>query len=74
LEDADTPITLHRAAELAGLSVGTLREQTRRGKLVTLRYGHERLTTRRLLHEYLLSREDGRGHTKPLPPDYQAPT
>jgi hypothetical protein len=73
LEPPDQPISLQRAAAIAGLSPKTLDEQMRRGKLQVLRYGHERLTTRRPLHEYLMAREEGRGHRAPLPADYQAP-
>jgi hypothetical protein len=74
LEPPDHPITLQRAAELSGLNVGTLRVQARRGKLEVLRFGHERLTTRRLLHRYLMSRDDRRGgQPAPLPADYVAP-
>jgi hypothetical protein len=73
LETPDQPITLHRAAQLAGLSPKTLGEQVRRNKLGIVRFGHERLTTRRLLHEYLAGREEGRGHRKPLPSNYVAP-
>jgi hypothetical protein len=73
IEPPDQPITLERAAEIAGLSAKTLDAQVRRGKLRVIRYGHERLTTRRLLHDYLMAREEGRGHRAPLPADYQAP-
>ena len=74
LEAPDQPITLQRAADLAGLNIGTLREQARRGKLGIVRFGHERLTTRRLLHEYLTHRDDRRGgQPLPLPAEYVAP-
>ena len=74
LEPPDQPITLERAAAIAGLAVGTVRKQAQRGKLGTVRYGHERLTTRRLLHGYLTNRDDSRGGTaSPLPSDYMAP-
>ena len=73
LEPADTPITLKRAAEIAGLSPGTLKEQARRGKLATMQYGRDRLTTRRLLHDYLVSRDQRRGKRAPLPDGYVPP-
>jgi len=74
MEDADQPITLARAAAIAGLSPATVREQARRGKLGVLRYGHERLTTRRLLDAYLRGRDASRGaRPAPLPAGYQAP-
>ena len=74
MEDTDTPIPLVRAAEIAGLTVATLREQARRGKLQVLRYGHERLTTRRLLDQYLRSRDASRGgQPAPLPAGYVPP-
>jgi hypothetical protein len=74
LEPADQPITLARAAELAGLTTGTMRVIAANGKIEVLRYGHERLTTRRMLHRYLMSRDNSRGaKAAPLPPDYVAP-
>jgi hypothetical protein len=74
LEAPDQPIPLARAAEIAGLSYATVRVQADRGKLETIRYGHERLTTRRLLHRYLMARDGSRGgKPAPLPPDYRAP-
>jgi hypothetical protein len=74
VEPADQPISFRRTAELAGLSYETLAVQASRGKLATIRYGHERLTTRRLLHNYLMNR-DGTlgGQPVPLPADYQTP-
>jgi hypothetical protein len=74
LELPDQPITLQRAADLSGLNVGTLRVQVRRGKLKIVRFGHERLTTRRLLHDYLISRNGSRGgQPTALPADYVPP-
>jgi hypothetical protein len=73
LEPPDERISIARAAALAGVSAHTLRTQARRGKLRTGRLGHDLFTTRRWLHEYLMAREQGRGHRKPLPPDYVPP-
>jgi hypothetical protein len=78
LEPPDTYITLARAAQLSGLSAGTLRvlanpRKGRRPRLQTVRPGHDRLTTRRWLHEYLDSREESFKQAAPLPADYQAP-
>ncbi len=73
LEAPDEPISLVRAAELAGLSPNTIRAQVRKRRLQVFRYGHERLTTRRLLHQYLMERDDTFQQTVPLPEGYQAP-
>jgi hypothetical protein len=50
-----------------------LRVHALRGRLSGIRIGRDHLTTRRWLHEHLMSEDDSRGHTKPLPLDYQAP-
>jgi hypothetical protein len=73
LEAPDQPITLVRAAQIAGLAPQTVRVVADNGKLEVFRYGRERLTTRRMLHRYLLSRLEHGGPRKPLPPDYVAP-
>jgi hypothetical protein len=73
LEAPDQPITLARAAQIAGLSPKTLSVVADNGKIEIFRYGHERLTTRRMLHRYLLSRLEHGGPRKPLPPDYVPP-
>jgi hypothetical protein len=74
LEDPDELISLRRASELAGLTLGTVRSQASSGKLRTRAIGHERLTTRLWLHEYLPA-ADGcdKGTWKPLPIDYVVP-
>ena len=77
LEPSDTYITLARAAQLSGLAAGTLRvlSNPRDGKeprLRTVRLGHDRLTTRRWLHEYLMGRDGRNQQAAPLPPDYVA--
>ena len=71
-------ITLARAAQIAGLSPETLRKQARRRgdappRLRTVRLGHDRLTTRRWLHEYLLGRDETNTHAAPLPVGYVPP-
>jgi predicted HTH domain antitoxin len=73
LEAPDDPISLTRAAELAGLSPNTIRAQVRKGRLQILRYGHERLTTRRLLHQYLTERTDAFKQAAALPEGYVPP-
>jgi hypothetical protein len=73
LEAPDQPITLARAAELAGLTAGTMRVIADHGRIEVFRYGRERLTTRRMLHRYLMAREGHQGRRKPLPTGYVAP-
>jgi hypothetical protein len=78
LEAPDTYISLSRAAQLSGLSAGTLRvlSHSRNGKdpkLQTVRLGHDRLTTRRWLHHYLSARDERFRQTTLLPPEYVAP-
>ena len=73
LEGPDDLITLHRAAEFSGLSVNTVRTQIRKGRLQVKRIGHERLTTRRWLHDYLMERDDTFKQSAPLPPGYVVP-
>ncbi len=74
MEDPDEFVGLPRAAEISGLSVHTLRGQVRMGKLKIQRFGHERLTTRRWLHEYLMGADErDKGRRKPLPEGYVAP-
>jgi hypothetical protein len=72
LEGPDELIPLPRAAEIAGLAEQSLAGWARLGRLRTIREGQRYLTTRRWLHEYLLSRHRVSGR-KPLPADYVAP-
>lgn len=81
LEASDAPITLTRAAELAGLSPSTLRVQANNYRrtsgaigLQATRMGRDWVTTRRQLHEYLMGRDETNTHAAPLPPGYQAPS
>jgi hypothetical protein len=69
----DQFISIARAAQLSDVSPHTLRNQARAGKLRTQKLGHDLVTNRRWLHEYLVSRNAQRGRTKALPADYQAP-
>ena len=80
LEAPDTPLTLTRAAELAGLSPSTLRVQANNYRrtngaigLQATRLGRDWVTTRRQLHEYLTSRDDNYTHAAPLPEGYVPP-
>lgn len=73
LEAPDDPISLARAAEIAGLSPNTIRAQVRNGRLQVVRYGHERLTTRNFLHKYLTERAAAFKQASALPADYVAP-
>jgi excisionase family DNA binding protein len=67
-------ITLQRAAKIAGLSQSTLKNQIHNKRLQAVRLGHNWLTTRRWLHEYLMeASQRDRGRRLPLPADYQAP-
>jgi hypothetical protein len=69
LEDPDKPITLERAAAIAGVSTAALRRALLDEHLYGERPGRNWFTTRRHLHSYLM----GRRHGKPLPEGYQAP-
>jgi len=72
--DADELLTFPEAARIAGLGVGTLQTQRKRGKLAVVRRGRDWFITRGELHRYLTSRDDRRGGTPaPLPPGYTAP-
>jgi hypothetical protein len=74
LEDPDAPISVARAAQIAGLSAHTLRHQAASGRLRVHRLGREQWTTRRWLHRYLMAAtERDKGRRLPLPPDYVAP-
>jgi hypothetical protein len=75
LESADTLISLARASELSGVAHETLRAQRRRGRLQAEKVGRDWFTTRRWLHQYLITRGAGyRGGLRaPLPKSYQAP-
>jgi hypothetical protein len=70
LEGPDEPISLTRAAELAGLASRTLRRSAFEGRLHAAWSGGKWWTTRRHLHTYLMGRS--RGMVKPLPEGYQA--
>jgi hypothetical protein len=72
MEDPMELISLKRAAQISGLSPETLRVQARAGRLRSVKPAHDHLTTRRWLHDYLLSRS-AQSDRKPLPPDYVAP-
>jgi excisionase family DNA binding protein len=71
LEGPDDPITIARAAHLAGLQPKTLRDAAQQGRLQATMPGNEYLTTRRHLHRYLAGRKSGR--VVPLPEGYQTP-
>jgi hypothetical protein len=71
--DPDEVITLAQAAAIAGLTTKTLHTQQRRGRLPLRKLGRDRVITRRELHKYLLSRDPARGHTAPVPADYETP-
>jgi excisionase family DNA binding protein len=73
MEEPMELITIKRAAEISGISPNTLRQQVRKERLRTVKPGHDLLTTRTWLHEYLTSRDATFGKVKPLPPDYVAP-
>src|SRR5579871_863594 len=74
LEGPDEYISLARAAQIAGLSPGTLRNQALKGKLNTVQVARNNLTTRRWLHEYLHAADAAQGgRRKPLPEGYVAP-
>ena len=73
LEAPDTPISLTRAAALAGLSVNTVRHQAAKKRLRVERLGREQYTTRRWLHEYLTGRDETFGQDAPLPEGYVPP-
>jgi hypothetical protein len=47
LEGPDDTITLQRAAQIAGLTLHTLSDAARAGRLAAIRPGHDWLTTRR---------------------------
>jgi excisionase family DNA binding protein len=68
MEGPDDQITLRRAADLAGLTVQTLQQAAKEGRLQATMPGNEYLTSRRWLHRYLAGRK--RGVVKPLPVDY----
>jgi hypothetical protein len=73
LEAPDACISLTRAAQLSGRKEETLRVRAMRGRLRTIKRGRDHLTTRRWLHEYLMSRDDTNTHGPPLPADYVPP-
>jgi hypothetical protein len=69
IDESDGYISLSRAAELSGLGAETLRVHAIRGRLCTIRSGRDLLTTRRWLHEYLMTRDETREQAAALPPD-----
>src|SRR5260370_15318447 len=72
--DPNELLTFPEAAQIAGMGVGTLQTQRKRGKLAVVRRGRDWFITRGELHRYLMSRDDRRGGTPaPLPPGYIAP-
>jgi hypothetical protein len=71
LEGADAPITLRRAAEIAGLTPNSLRRAAVDGRLEAKHIGRDWTTTRKLLHRYLAGRRTGA--IPPLPEDYETP-
>ena len=74
LEPPDELIPLARAAELSGVSVGTLRIQARAGKLTAKLSAYTWFTSRRWLHDYLTAAsERDKGARKPLPEGYVPP-
>ena len=73
LEGPDDPLSLARAAELSGLGRARVRQLARRGRLQVRRSGQELTTTRRWLHDYLMSRDKTRRQAAPLPPGYVVP-
>jgi excisionase family DNA binding protein len=67
-------ITLRQAAELAGLSPSTLKNQVRNGRLRAVKPGHDLLTTRAWLQDYLTGRSKAGGaHRRPRPEGQSAP-
>lgn len=73
LEGPDEQITLKRAAELAGLTPATLRQQALAGRLQVAQPARDLFTTRRWLHQYLANRDVRRKQAAPLPSDYVTP-
>jgi len=72
-EPPDQYLSIARASELAGLSPHTLRAQVRARRLRAEKLGHDLVTTRRWLHEYLTGRDETNTHAAPLPEGYVAP-
>lgn len=74
LEGPDEPITLKRAAAIAGMWPASLRQLAIDGKLRTTQPARDRFTTRRWLHEYLTAGRAARpDKATPLPEGYVAP-
>jgi hypothetical protein len=73
IEGPDEHITLKRAAELSGLTPGTLKRIVNTRRLEAEKLGRDWVTTRRKLHRYLESRDPIRRQTAPLPPTYRTP-
>jgi hypothetical protein len=71
LEGPDRPITIARAAQIAGLRAHTLRLAAREGRLYAAKLGPDWITNRRHLHRYLMGRK--RGPRKSLPEAYEVP-
>jgi hypothetical protein len=68
LEAPDTPISMRRAGELAGLHPATLKQAAEAGRLVAIKPGHDWITTRRNLDGYLKART--KSNAAPLPDHY----
>jgi hypothetical protein len=71
LEGPDRPITIARAAEIAGLRVHTLRLAAEKGRIYAAKLGPDWITNRRHLHRYLRGRKPGM--RKALPAGYEVP-
>src|SRR6185437_9155610 len=56
LEGPDGTIALQRAAQIAGLTLHSIGDLARAGRLAAIRPGHDRLITCRDLHRYLSGR------------------
>jgi hypothetical protein len=77
LSGHDELLSLSQAAALAGLAPGTLRKAAvarvgRPARLRTVKIAHDRLTTRRWLQEYLMSRDETTTYAARLSAAYQA--
>jgi hypothetical protein len=71
LEGPDRPITIVRAAQIAGLRARTLRGAAENGRIYAARLGPDWVTSRRHLHRYLKRRR--RGPRPSFPDGYQVP-
>ncbi len=73
LEGPDDPITLARAAEIAGVTPDALKKAVQRGRLQATKPARDLFTSRRWLHRYLASRTARPDRANPLPVEYQIP-